>query len=113
MLTAVGLEGGMDGRRSRQLASQECERANIDVADGAERSRDVMHRAALFGAPVAAALRAEGKHLRAEQASAGLIRVAELPGRLILPLGLCILPAFFAVGIVPAVLSVVSSSLLR
>ncbi|WP_369069650.1 type II secretion system F family protein [Kineococcus terrestris] len=61
--------------------------------------------AARTGAPPARLLRSAAVRLRRERRRAAEERAARLGALLVLPLGLCTLPAFLALGVVPVVLS--------
>jgi len=61
--------------------------------------------AALTGAPAAAILYADARQLRAQEQRAAEKRAAALGVRLVVPLGLCSLPAFICLGVVPVVLA--------
>jgi tight adherence protein B len=62
------------------------------------------------GIPAAALLRADAVDRRADAAAEGLVRAERLGVRLVVPLGVCVLPAFVAVGVVPVVLGILSST---
>ena len=62
------------------------------------------------GVPAAALLHAEAEESRRVANADGERRAAELGTRLLLPLGVCILPAFIALGVAPIVVSIVSST---
>jgi tight adherence protein B len=64
------------------------------------------------GVPAAALLHAEAEESRRAATADGERRAAELGTRLLLPLGVCILPAFIALGVAPIVVSIVSSTAL-
>jgi hypothetical protein len=64
-------------------------------------------RAAETGAPAASALRAHADDLLRQRRSSAAAAVAALEVRVALPLGLCFLPAFVLVGVVPTVWSLV------
>ena len=57
------------------------------------------------GAPTAALLRSTATSLRRNRRRRAEQRAAELATRLVLPLGLCQLPSFLCLGIVPLVLA--------
>jgi len=63
------------------------------------------------GAAGAAALRAAAQQVRRDSGAAAQEAAARLAVRLVLPLGLCHLPAFVLVGIVPVVLALVEGTL--
>jgi Flp pilus assembly protein TadB len=60
-------------------------------------------RSARTGAPLAALLATTAGELRAASAAAALAEVRAVSVRAVLPLGLCLLPAFTLLGIVPVV----------
>ena len=62
------------------------------------------------GIPAAALLVSEAESVRRDARSRAQRTAAALGTRLMLPLGICILPAFMLVGVVPLVLSVLSST---
>jgi tight adherence protein B len=62
------------------------------------------------GVPAAGLLRACALDRRADAAAEGLARAERLGVRLVLPLGVCVLPAFVLVGVVPVVLGILSST---
>ncbi|WP_168199739.1 type II secretion system F family protein [Citricoccus sp. SGAir0253] len=57
------------------------------------------------GAPTAALLRSAATALRRRRRREAEVRAAELATRLVLPLGLCQLPSFLCLGVVPLVLA--------
>ncbi|WIE74716.1 hypothetical protein [Curtobacterium sp. MCSS17_007] len=76
----------------------------------AERVRAVLDLARRAGVPAAAMLRAAAEDVRDDAAAAGLAAAERLAVRLVLPLGVCVLPAFVLVGVVPVVVGVLSST---
>ncbi len=66
--------------------------------------RDVLAFAALTGAPSSAILHAQAARLRRERNRAAEQHAAALGVKLVVPLGLCSLPAFVCLGIVPVLL---------
>jgi tight adherence protein B len=75
-----------------------------------EQLADVLALAQRAGVPAAALLRAAAEDLRDDAAAAGLAAAERLAVRLVLPLGVCVLPAFVLVGVVPVVVGVLSST---
>lgn len=67
--------------------------------------RDALAFAALTGVPSAAILYAQAARLRREHFRAAEQRAAALGVKLVVPLGLCSLPAFVCLGIVPVLLA--------
>lgn len=71
--------------------------------------RDALAFAALTGAPSSAILYAQAARLRRERFRAAEKRAASLGVKLVVPLGLCALPAFICLGVVPVLLALVPS----
>ena len=74
---------------------------------------DALRAAWEDGAPPGAALRAAAGTLRRERHAKTLEAAARLGVRLVLPLGLCYLPAFVLVGLVPVIVSMAAGVLGR
>lgn len=64
-----------------------------------------LHFAHTTGAPTAALLRSTAASLRRNRKRRAEQRAAELGTRLVLPLGLCQLPSFICLGVIPLVLA--------
>lgn len=71
--------------------------------------RDALVFAALTGAPSSAILYAQAARMRRERFRAAEKRAASLSVKLVIPLGLCSLPAFICLGVVPVLLALVPS----
>ena len=69
--------------------------------------RDALCFAALTGAPSSALLYAQAARLRRERNRAAEQRAAALGVKLVVPLGLCSLPAFVCLGVVPVLLGLI------
>ena len=80
------------------------------VGDGAEVDA-VLELSARAGAPVAELLKAEAFRVRRAARADGAARAAALGVRLMLPLGVCVLPAFVLLGVAPLMISVISGTL--
>ncbi|MBO1737490.1 type II secretion system F family protein [Leifsonia sp. TF02-11] len=110
-LVAIALTGGMSPTRARQLVAEV--RSRIGSA-GAEHDDDsiqrVLHIAERAGAPAVELLSAEARQQRRLARAEGRTRVELLAVRLLLPLGLCVLPAFVLLGVVPVILAMMSST---
>ncbi|WP_058729124.1 type II secretion system F family protein [Curtobacterium oceanosedimentum] len=110
---AVALGAG-GSWRSAERAVQESlqELDHRATADAAARHRldEVLALSRRAGVPAAALLRAAAEDLRDDAAAAGLAAAERLAVRLVLPLGVCVLPAFVLVGVVPVVVGVLSST---
>jgi len=107
-LLAIAVSGGASLERSRELVDRALADAGLPALGGGADSVLSFSRAA--GVPVAALLHAEAEECRRVAAADGERRAVELGTRLLLPLGVCILPAFIALGVAPIVVSLVSST---
>ncbi|WP_245953442.1 type II secretion system F family protein [Arthrobacter silvisoli] len=76
---------------------------------GALRLRDSLAFAARTGAPSSAVLYAQAARLRREDFRSAERRAAALGVKLVVPLGLCSLPAFICLGVVPVLLAMLPS----
>lgn len=92
---------------------------SIDRAEGVVRSagavsdadaRDVLALSRSAGAPAVELLRATAELARHRARVDGRMRAAHLSSRLLLPLGVCTLPAFLLIGVAPMLLSVMRST---
>lgn len=72
--------------------------------------RDSLGFAALTGAPSSSILYAQAARMRRERFRAAEKRAAALGVRLVIPLGLCSLPAFVCLGVVPVLLAMIPSA---
>ncbi|MEO7348628.1 MAG: hypothetical protein ABIW32_02015 [Terrimesophilobacter sp.] len=63
------------------------------------------------GVPAGALLRSEADRIRREASSAAERTAETLAVTLMLPLGLCVLPAFMLLGVAPLMISVLSSTI--
>ncbi|PWC04868.1 hypothetical protein DCE94_00515 [Agromyces badenianii] len=109
-LLAIAMSSGVSIDLARGLARRSIEQHVPHAGDGLE-VEEVVGLAARAGAPVAELLRAEAFRLRRAARSAGAERAAALGVRLMLPLGLCVLPAFVLLSVAPLMISVVTGTL--
>ncbi len=110
-LMAIAMSGGGSIDRSRELVQAAAERYGVECAADQDPVERVLELATRAGVPAAELLRSEAEQLRRAARSAGQRRAAALSVTLMLPLGLCVLPAFMLVGVVPLLISVLSSTL--
>jgi tight adherence protein B len=103
-LIAIAVSGSGSVDRALMLVR---EHGGLDPGDAARRVLDLSVRA---GVPAAELLRAEADRQRRAQLAAVQVRVARLGVTLLLPLGVCVLPAFLALAVAPLVLSVVGET---
>lgn len=83
----------------------------VAANDGLAVIASAMVRASESGAPLADALRRAASDLRLSRRAQLLARARVLGVRAVLPLGLCFLPAFVLLGVVPVVVSLISQVL--
>ena len=81
--------------------------ALAERGSGLDVLRDSLRFGAATGAPSAAVLFAQADQLRRRGHQEDQQRAAALGTRLVLPLGLCALPAFIALGVVPVLVALV------
>lgn len=112
-LVAIAMSGGASVPRAVAVVRRAAERSGISAGAELEAVGSVVALAARSGAPVAVLLRSEADRVRRDARTWAERAAARLAARLMLPLGVCILPAFLAVGVVPMLLAVVSSTLGR
>jgi tight adherence protein B len=109
VLTAV--RAGLPVSEARRLAAVAAADAAIGLGPPGELDA-VLRFAASAGLPVVALLATEADRLRRAAVSEARIRAEELAVRLLLPLGLLVLPAFLVLGALPVGLAVLSSTAL-
>jgi tight adherence protein B len=107
-LLAIAVSGGASLERARGVVDRALVEAGLAPLGADADSSLEFARAA--GVPVAALLHVESEERRRVATADGQRRAVELGTRLLLPLGVCILPAFIALGVAPIVLSIVSST---
>lgn len=105
-LMAIALTGGTSALRARQIV--EAAIGDRDLRDDLSVLERVLSLSRRAGVPAAALLRAEAAECRARARSDGERAAASLGVTLMLPLGLCVLPAFMLLGVAPLVLSVIA-----
>lgn len=121
-LTAIGMTGGGSLDGARRTARHSAERFGLRspgtgaAATAADTATDavierVLALSARAGVPAAELLRSEAEQLRRDARTGGRQRAETLAVTLMLPLGVCVLPAFMLVGVAPLLLSVLSATL--
>lgn len=107
-LMAIAVSGGGSLERARSLVDRAL--AECDVRADQKGIDAVLELSRRAGVPAAELLRSEADEQRRSARSHAQERAASLSVRLMLPLGLCILPAFMLLGVVPLLVSVISST---
>lgn len=101
-LLAIALSGGVSIDRATALV--ENGDAEADASTG-----DILSLSRSAGVPAVELLRASAALARHRARIDGRLRAARLSARLLLPLGVCTLPAFLLLGVAPMMLSVMST----
>jgi tight adherence protein B len=107
-LVAVAVSGGAPALAALDRVAGALAEAGLPPDDTAAAAIEFAQRA---GVPVAALLRAQAREARREAQAEVRMRIAALGTRLLLPLGLCVLPAFVALGVAPLLLAIIGSTL--
>jgi len=124
-LIAIALSGGVSIDRARSVVraarqsrgSHDPEGSKVDATAPLEPAdvREAVEVDAVLalsrtaGVPAVELLRASAAHARHRARVEGRLRAARLSSRLLLPLGVCTLPAFLLLGVAPMLLSVMST----
>lgn len=103
-LLALALAGGGAPDRASGLVASAAARCGVEL--DLATAHATLAFAERSGIPVAALLRADAARLRRLALAAALRRAALLGTRLLAPLGVCFLPAFVLLGVVPLVIGI-------
>lgn len=106
-LTAIAVSGGGAIGRARSSVATALECCGIEESGDVDSVLDLSRRA---GIPAGRLLRSEADRVRRKVRSAANRRAAALSVTLMLPLGVCILPAFLLLGVAPLMIAVLSST---
>jgi Flp pilus assembly protein TadB len=109
-LMAVAMSGGGSIDRARVLLNEACGRYLGRTREETRLIDGVLELAQRAGVPAAELLRNEASARRREARSDGQRAAAALAVRLMIPLGVCVLPAFMLVGVAPLLMAIVSST---
>ena len=109
-LVAIAVSGGTSTQRAVHAVEAACELASIALTDDRSVFGAVFALSTRAGVPAAGLLRSEAAEARRRARSDGARRAATLSVTLMLPLGLCILPAFMLLGVAPLLIAVISST---
>ena len=105
-LVAVALSGGASIDRSLRLVAD----STASDRGEQERTRAVLDLSRAAGVPAGELLRASAAQERHAARVHGKLAAARLSTRLLIPLGVCTLPAFLLLGVAPLLLSVLVST---
>lgn len=109
-LVAVAAVGEPTHEAAGAVAIEALDRCGLSSAREIDDSRAVFDLAASAGIPAQSLLRSRAEHARRCDRHSSRRAIARLEVSLVLPLGLCIMPAFIALGIAPVVLSLFIST---
>jgi tight adherence protein B len=109
-LMAIAVSGGAALPRAIASVSEAWARFGLDDDGARARIDEVLALSRRAGVPAAALLRSEATEARRAARSAGERRAATVSVTLMLPLGVCVLPAFMLLGVAPLLIAVVSST---
>jgi tight adherence protein B len=109
-LLAIAVSGGASIPRASAAVAEAVERHGIDDHDGAAAAEETLSLSRRAGVPAGALLRSEAEEARRTARSEGQRNAAALAVRLMLPLGVCILPAFMLLGVAPLLIAVITST---
>lgn len=105
-LVGVALAGGAPIDRAVELVAE----TRVVDAAGRDRVQEVLDLSRAAGVPAVEFLRATAAQDRHRARVHGRLRAARLSTRLLLPLGVCTLPAFLLLGVAPLLLSVFAAT---
>ncbi|WP_221586356.1 type II secretion system F family protein [Microbacterium sp. G2-8] len=108
-LLAVALSGGVSVRRARDVLAR-CDEWTAAVTGAPGDADRVLALSREAGVPAVELLRASAAHARHRARTDGRLRGARLGTRLLLPMGVCTLPAFLLLGVAPMLLSVITAT---
>ncbi|MCS5716726.1 type II secretion system F family protein [Herbiconiux sp. CPCC 205763] len=109
-LVAVAVAGGGSLPQARQLVGETMSRFGLDADSDSAAVESVLALAARSGAPPGELLRNEAARVRRDAVSQATERAARLGTWLMLPLGVCVLPAFMLLAVAPVLIGVLSST---
>lgn len=108
-LVAIAVSGGAAIDVALERVETALARCDLD-ARGSGTVTEVLELSRRAGVPAAELLRAEAEEVRRRERAHAQQAAARLGVTLMIPLGVCILPAFMLVGVVPLVIAVISST---
>ncbi|MGO1506592.1 MAG: type II secretion system F family protein [Microbacteriaceae bacterium] len=105
-LVAVALAGGASIVRSLRIVDDSPARDRLQGT----RTTEVLELSRAAGVPAGELLRAAAAQDRHDSRVRGRMRAAKLSSQLLIPLGVCTLPAFLLLGVAPLILAVLTST---
>jgi len=108
-LLAAALSGGVSVRRAREVLAM-CDEYTPSATHGSADADRVLELSHAAGVPAVELLRAAALRARSLARADGRMRGAKLGTRLLIPMGVCTLPAFLLLGVAPMLISIVTST---
>lgn len=108
-LTAIAMSGGASADSALEAAAECAARFELPGRDD-DAAHEVIALAQRAGVPASDLMRSEAQRMRRDASSAAARAAARLGTSLMVPLGVCVLPAFMLLGVVPMMLGVLSST---
>jgi len=108
-LVAIALGGGSSADAAHTMATTAARAAGLATQDDS-RVRQVLALASAAGAPAAELLTAAARQERRTARAEGRRAATTLGVKLMVPLGVCVLPSFLLLAVVPVILSLLSST---
>ncbi|GGO64354.1 hypothetical protein GCM10010910_19000 [Microbacterium nanhaiense] len=105
-LLAAALSGGVSVRRAREVLAM-CDEYTPSATRGSVDADRVLELSHAAGVPAVELLRAAAMRARSLARADGRMRGARLGTRLLLPMGVCTLPAFLLLGVAPMLISII------
>jgi len=109
-LTAIAVSGGTSLGRAGDSVARALAAAGIDAAHDAAGVDAVLELSRRAGVPAGELLRSEAEETRRDARASAAAAASVLAVKLMLPLGLCVLPAFMLLGVAPLLLAVITST---
>ena len=109
-LVAVAVAGGGSLPQATMLVGETMVRFGLDAENDAAAVESVLILAARSGAPPGDLLRNEAARVRRDSVGQATERAAALGTWLMLPLGVCVLPAFMLLAVAPVLIGVLSAT---
>ena len=109
-LMAIAVSGGTSLDRAERSVRQALEASGVDASVDREAVGGVLELSRRAGVPAGDLLRGEAEEARRTARAAAATAASVLGVKLMLPLGLCILPAFMLLGVAPLLLAVITST---
>jgi tight adherence protein B len=110
-LLAIAMAGGAPLAQALETVGTVLIRCGLDADLG--RAHGILELSRRAGVPAAELLRSEADEARADARSEAQLAAARLATRLMLPLGLCVLPAFMVLSVVALLVRVISTTVLE